>query len=62
MPFSAAPKGAWPSLQGVRYYKHGAPNGAGNISVAEDTYKVQSKAGCEAELEFNGVAVVLVGP
>ena len=26
--FSAAPKGAWPSLQGGRCYKHGAPNGA----------------------------------
>ena len=38
MPFSAAPNGAWPSLQGGRYYKHGAPNGAEPVSVAEDTY------------------------
>jgi len=36
--WSKAPKGAWPSLQGGRYYKHGAPNGAEPISVAEDTY------------------------
>ena len=42
MPFGAAPKGAWPSLQGGRYYKHGAPNGAEPISVVEDTYKVQA--------------------
>ena len=40
MPFGAAPKGAWPSLQGGRYYKHGAPNGAEPISVVEDTHKV----------------------
>ena len=38
----AAPKGAWPSIRGGRYYKHGAPNGAGNIFVAQDTYKVQA--------------------
>ena len=38
----AAPKGAWPSIRGGRYYKHGAPNGAGNIFVAQETYKVQA--------------------
>ena len=37
----AAPKGAWPSLQGGRCYKHGAPNGAEHISVVEHTYKVR---------------------
>ena len=41
----AAPKGAWPSIRGGRYYKYGAPNGAGNIFVAEDTYKVQAGGG-----------------
>ena len=40
----ATPKGAWPSIRGGRYYKHGAPNGAGNIFVAEDTYKGQAGA------------------
>ena len=40
----ATPKGAWPSIRGGRYYKHGAPNGAGNIFVAEDTYNVQAGA------------------
>ncbi|MEI6395644.1 MAG: hypothetical protein WCT12_31635, partial [Verrucomicrobiota bacterium] len=40
----AAPKGAWPSIRDGRYYKHGAPNEAGNIFVAEDTYKVQAAA------------------
>jgi len=45
MPFSAAPKGAWPNLQGGHYYKHGAPNGAEPISVAEDTCKVQGRGG-----------------
>ena len=38
----ATPKGAWPSIRGGRYYKHGAPNGAGNIFVAQNTYKVQA--------------------
>ena len=38
----ATPKGAWPSIRGGRYYEHGAPNGAGNIFVAQDTYKVQA--------------------
>ena len=41
MRFSAAPEGAWPSLQGGHCYKHGAPNGAEPISDAEDTCKVQ---------------------
>ncbi len=44
MPFRAAPKGAWLSLQGGRYYKHGAPNGAEPSSVVEDTYKVPVRA------------------
>ena len=41
----AAPKGAWPSIPGGRYYKHGAPNGAEHISVAKDTYKVERPGG-----------------
>jgi len=57
--FSAAPKGAWPSLQGGRCYKHGAPNGAESNRRLFRLLKARHTGQPEVELQHPPARLIL---